>query len=343
MKSLVLHAPHDISVCDFPEPVLNDNGVKVAVYYGGLCGTDYHKYEGRSGSRKVTYPVILGHEISGVVAATGKNVIDFKVGDRVTVDPNYSCGQCWFCRHDMPHMCENARGVVKGFTEYICPPEKNVYHLPDELSLRDACLAEPLSCCLHGIELLDVKVGNSVLILGLGSIGTMMLELLKAMKTGPLIVVETDVRKKEKALSLGADLFIDPINEDVEEVISNAGIHNIDRVMECVGNKITIQNALHYAGKCATVVLFGVSDPDDPPIFNQYEAFTKELTIKSSFTNPYAMQKAIDLLADRTIDPEPLISKEMSLEECVEEIRNPNHSRNGKVIIKIRDKEGNML
>ena len=306
MKSLVLHQPGDVSVCDFPEPALAEDGVKIAVHYGGLCGTDFHKYHGRNGSRKVTYPVILGHEISGIVEETGNKVTRFKPGDRVTVDPNWNCGQCWFCRHDMPHMCENGKGVVKGFTEYICPPERNVYHLPDGLSLRDACLSEPLSCCLHGIELLDLKVGNSVLILGLGSIGTMMLEVLKSMKTGPLIVVETDVRKKDKALSLGADLFIDPIHEDVPEVIKKAGIPNVDRVMECVGNRHTIQNALHYAGKCATVVLFGVSDPSDPPVFDQYEAFTKELTIRNSFTNPYGMQKAIDLLASGTIDPETL-------------------------------------
>ncbi len=343
MKSIVLHQPGNVSVYDFPEPVLAEDGVRIAVYYGGLCGTDFHKYHGRNGSRKVTYPVILGHEISGVVEEIGSKVTRFKKGDRVTVDPNYSCGQCWFCRRDMPHMCENAKGVVKGFTEYICPPEANVYPLPETLSLRDACLSEPLSCCLHGISQLDLKIGNSVLIVGLGSIGMMMLELLKTCKTGPIIVVETDVSKKEKALAHGADLFIDPLHEDVKDVIGKAGIRNVDRVFECVGNRHTIQNALHYAGNCATVVLFGVSDPNDPPIFDQYEAFTKELTIKNSFINPYMMQTAIDLLADKTINAEAIIAKEVSMEECVEEIRNPVFSRQGKVIIKIRNEEGQVL
>ena len=336
MKALVLYGPRDLRISDFSEPALDDDGVKIAVHYCGLCGTDMHKYIGRSGSRKVIYPVPLGHEISGIVEAVGKNVTDFKVGDRVTADPNFSCGKCYFCRNGMPHMCENGRGVVKGMAEYVCPPQQNVYHLPNELSLRDASMTEPLSCALHGIKQLDLKPGNSVMIIGLGAIGTMMLEILQQTKTGPIIVVEPQQSKKELAMRLGADLFVDPNTEDVNQKIAEAGIKNVDRVIECVGARATMENAIHYAGKCATVVMFGVGDDDNPPHYFAYEAFQKELTIRSSFVNPHTMLQAIDLLARGVVRVNDFLSEVVTLEEMCEEIKNPVLSRRGKVIARIR-------
>ena len=114
MKAAVLFGPGDLRVTDFPEPPLGEDCVKVAVAYCGVCGTDFHKYAGKGGSRPVTYPVPLGHEVSGVVVETGSKVKDFKPGDRVTVDPNWSCGHCWFCQNGKRHHCTNSRGVVKG-------------------------------------------------------------------------------------------------------------------------------------------------------------------------------------------------------------------------------------
>ena len=177
MKAAVLRGPKDVKVEQFPEPKMHDNCVKIAVAYCGLCGTDFHKFAGKSGSRPVTYPVPLGHEASGVVVEIGKDVSNFKVGDRVTVDPNWSCGKCHWCHKGKRHLCKNSRGVVKGMAEFICPPEENVYHIPDSLSLRDAALTEPLSCCLHGINLLDLQMGDVVVIIGMGAIGLMMLQL----------------------------------------------------------------------------------------------------------------------------------------------------------------------
>ena len=337
MKALVLYGPYDLKIAEFPAPALTDDGVRIAVQYCGLCGTDMHKYHGRSGSRKVTYPVPLGHEISGIVEAVGKDVTDFKVGDRVTADPNYSCGKCYYCRNGLTHMCENSRGVIKGMAEYVCPPACNVYHIPDSLSLRDAAMTEPLSCALHGIKQLDVQLGNSVMIIGFGAIGNMMLQVLRHMKAGPIIVVETVDGKRETAARLGADLFINPITENVEEKLTEAGIRNVDRVIECVGAKSAVESAFHYAGKCATVVLFGVGDDSDPPAYYGYEAFQKELTIRNSFINPHTTQLAIDMLTDGRVIVDDFLSAVVSLEEMCEEIRSPALSRNGKVIAKIRE------
>ncbi|MBR2375585.1 MAG: zinc-dependent alcohol dehydrogenase family protein [Clostridia bacterium] len=334
MKAAVLRGPQDVRVEQFPEPPMHDNCVKVAVAYCGLCGTDFHKFAGKSGSRPVTYPVPLGHEASGVVVEIGKDVTNFKVGDRVTVDPNWSCGKCHWCHKGKRHLCRNSRGVVKGMAEYICPPEENVYHIPDSLSLRDAALTEPLSCCLHGIELLDMKLGDVVVIIGMGAIGLMMLQLCAKASAGKIIVVEPIEEKRETALKMGATLFVNPQTEDVAKVIKENGIECVDKVLECVGLISTAQLALEVADPGATVVLFGVSDNGAILPVDMYKAFTKELTIKTSYINPGTTPAAIDLLEKKAIDLDGFI-QEIAIEQLPEELQTKQFTRKGKVVVRI--------
>lgn len=337
MKALVLTGCHEVHVGEFPEPPFTDTSVKIAVSYCGLCGSDLHKYEGRSGSRPLKLPVPLGHEVSGVVEAVGKDVKGFKPGDRVTVDPNWSCGSCRYCRQGLSHMCENSRGVVKGMADFICPPQENVYPIPDHLSLLDASLTEPLSCCIHGMDLLDVKLGQTVVIVGMGAIGTIMLQLCTLASAANIIVIETVNSKKETALALGATAFINPTECDPKKAIAQLGIRNVDKVLECVGLPATINTALDVAGMGARVVLFGLGDPEKPVPFNQYAAITKELDIQTSFLNPHTTQRAIDLLSAGAIDTERIISKVVTPEEMVTELEERTYSRQGKVIVKWKE------
>ncbi len=335
MKAAVLCSPGDLRVTDFPVPAMGDDCVKVAVAYCGVCGTDFHKFAGKGGSRPVTYPVPLGHEASGVVVAVGPKVTNFKTGDRVTVDPNWSCGHCYFCQNGKRHHCSNSRGVVKGMAEFICPPQENVYHIPDSLSLKDAALAEPLSCCLHGVDLLDVKLGDTVAVVGMGAIGQIMLQLLAKSAAANIIIIETVEEKRQTAMELGATLFINPRVEDPVEAIKEAGIPNVDKVMECGGLTITAQTALDVAGKGATVVLFSVADPDAVLPLKLYEAFQKELVIKTSYINPNTTGRAVRLLSSGAIDTSHAISYVLELEELKEEIETRRYSRLGKVVVRI--------
>ncbi len=339
MKAIVLTGKHQVHIGEFPEPPMQPNTVKVAVAYCGLCGTDLHKYEGKSGSRPLTFPVPLGHEISGVVEAVGSAVTGFKPGDRVTVDPNWSCGSCYYCQNGLSHMCENSRGVVKGMADYVCPPQENVYHLPEGLSLRHAALAEPLSCCLHGMDLLDVKLGQNVAIVGMGAIGAIMVQLCRLASAANIVVIETAEAKREKAFALGATAFINPMKEDPVQALAKLNIGNVDKVLECVGLPATVATALDVAGKCARVVLFGLGDPDTPFPFNQYAAITKELDIQTSFLNPHTTGRAINLLAHRAIDADAIISKVLDAEEMLQELHDRQYSRQGKVLLKWKDFE----
>ena len=337
MKATVLFAPKDLRVTDFKEPPLLDNGVKVAVAYCGLCGTDFHKFMGKAGSRPVVYPVPLGHEVSGVVVDVGKNVTEFKKGDRVTVDPNFSCGNCYYCKNGKRHLCSNSKGVVKGLAEYICPPKENVYLIPDTLSLLDASLTEPLSCCLHGVDLLDIKSGETVAVIGCGAIGAIMVQILKSTGAGKIIVFDADDDKRKRAIDLGAHAFINPVKQNVNEEIKNLGVENIDKVIECGGIIATASLALSVAGRGATVVLFGVSDAQAELPLKWYDAFTKELVIKTSYINPNTTVRSIAMLENGVIDTSKLISAVISMEEVVNEISTRALSSKGKVIVKVNE------
>ena len=337
MKASVLFGPKDLRITDFNEPPLLDNGVKVAVAYCGLCGTDFHKFMGKAGSRPVVYPVPLGHEISGVVVEVGKNVTEFKKGDRVTVDPNWSCGNCYYCKNGKRHLCSNSKGVVKGLAEYVCPPKENVYLIPDSLSLKDAALTEPLSCCLHGVDLLNVKSGETVAVIGLGAIGALMVQILKSTGVGKIIAFDANEEKRKIAKDLGVYAFINPITENVEETIKNVGVECVDKVIECGGIPATASLALNVAGRGATVVLFGVSDSNAILPIKWYDAFTKELIIKTSYINPNTTQRAIAMLSNGIINADKAISAVISMEEVIEEISTRALSSKGKVIVKVNE------
>lgn len=335
MKAVVLYGKRDVKVGDFPVAEVGDKDIKVAVEYCGICGTDFHKVMGRAGSRPVKYPVPLGHEISGYVAEVGKDVVGFAVGDPVTVDPNYSCGECYYCKEGKGSFCENSRGVVKGMAEYVVAPVKNVYHLPEGIDMKDAALCEPLACCLHGTDLLGTVHGENVALIGFGSIGVIMLQLLRLAGAGRILVIEPREEKREMALSMGATDFVSPFDEEALRGIGEK-LH-ISKVIECVGNMFAQKLAISVADKGATVVFFGVSGAEEQLPVCVYDLFVKELTLKTSYINPHTTGRALELLANKRLDTDSIFSAILSMEEAVGELLEPNYSKIGKVLVKIKD------
>ena len=333
MKAVVLYGPGNVGLGELPVPETKENDVRIKVAFCGICGSDIHKFRGKKNTHPVRYPVALGHEISGTVEAVGSGVKSLKPGDRVTADPNWSCGKCRFCREGKPSFCDSARGVVKGMAEYVVCPEENVYRIPDGLSLRDAALAEPVSCCLHGADLLGLRQGEKAALVGFGAIGAIMLCLLKASGASEITVIETRGERRTLAFERGATRFINSGDREALERLSEA--NPPDRVIECVGVSPAQETALAIAGKGATVVMFGVSDSETKLPVSFYDAFTKELTIKTSFVNPHTTPRAIALLASGAIDAPKVICAEITPEQALDEIRNPALSKSGKVLVKI--------
>ena len=338
MKAAVYHGKQDLRVEEIKEIVIKDNEVLIQVKYCGVCGTDLHIFNGEGGSYAVTPPLVPGHEFSGVVAGVGKKVTAVKPGDRVSGDPNDMCGECYFCRNGKQHFCTDNIGVGTtvdgGFAEYVSMREKQVYKIPDSLSFIEGAMAEPMACCLHGIDLCRIKSGDAVLVMGGGPIGMIMMQLSKNAGASKVILSEPVAEKRELALKLGADKVIDPIREDVQEILSSY-CQNVDVVIECVGNVRTQADAIKFAGKGATVMYFGLAGPEDTVPVKPDDLFKKELKLTSSFINPYTFDRAIQVLESGKVDVESIITNIVPLEQIVDVFTQPEFRKTGKVMIQI--------
>ena len=218
----------------------------------------------------------------------------------------------------------------KGFAEYVYPPEKNVYHIADTLDLEAAAFTEPLSCAVHGMDLIGIQSGKTVAMYGMGAIGSLMLQLIRLTGAAKIIVIEREAEKRRLALELGATMAIS--DQEIEEVAKQ---ENIDYVIECIGLKSTMEQAIRIAGKYAKVLLFGLGDPEQPISFNQFEAYTKELSIYTSFLNPLCSERAVHLLESGQINTKKIISAKLTLEEMGEELKTLRYARKGKVLVSV--------
>ena len=335
MKAAVFYGTHDIRVQEVQELALGPKDVRIAVAYCGVCGTDIHIYEGDPGAAAVTPPNVLGHEMSGVVVETGADVTQVQSGDRVAVDPNEMCGQCFYCRNAMGHFCTEMTGYGTtargGFASYLTVPEKQVYKIPDHLPLKHAALSETVSCCVHGIDLCNIRAGQTVLVLGAGPIGLIMLQLAKLQGAAYIIVSEPTAQKRELALKLGADKAVNPTTEDLAAIL--AGYPNVDCIIECVGSVKTMSQAVGLAGRGATVMFFGLTPPNAELAIKPYEVFARELHITASFINPYTFTRAISLLAEEKINVRDMISLELPLDDILKVFEEPACRQGGKVLI----------
>lgn len=340
MKAAVYHGPQDLRVEEVPVRGLKENEVMIQVKYCGVCGTDMHIFNGDGGSFEVHPPLIPGHEFSGVVAKTGSAVTSVQVGDRVSGDPNDMCGECYFCKNAMQHFCTDNVGVGTtvdgGFAEYVIMREKQVYRFSEHLSFMEAAMAEPISCCLHGIDLCHIRSGCTVLVMGGGPIGMIMMQLAKNAGAATVIMSEPVAEKRELALKLGASRVINPMEEDVEAVLAHC-CKNVDVVIECVGNIHTQADAVRFAGKGATVMYFGLASPEAAYPLKPDLVFKKELTITSSFINPYTFERAIQVLESGTIELKSLITDIIPLDHIVDVFTKPEYRRTGKVMIQIAE------
>lgn len=338
MKAARFYGKHRLVVEDVPAREPEANEIKIRVKMCGICGTDVHIFEGDKGSAEVNPPVILGHELSGDVVSVGSNITRFKVGDRVSVDPNSYCGKCYYCAKGKKHLCENMLGmgtaVDGGFAEFVTVPEELVFPVAPNVSYEAAAMIEPISCCLHGMDLTDVRLGDTVMIVGTGNIGLIMLQLCRHAGAARIVAVEPNEKRRKKALEMGADVAIDPIHDDTEKVLRENQVCYIDKVIDCAGRTDTAEYCVKYAGRGATVMLFGLTGPDDEMRLKPFEVFQKELTIKGSFVNPNAFERAGRLLANGVVDVESIITSVVDLDDIQSVFEQRLYAKDGKVLIR---------
>lgn len=338
MKAAVFRGKNEIKVKDIEIGSPGPDEVQIKVEACGVCGTDLHIYEGAGGAAKCEPPTILGHEFSGVVYKVGSNVKELKLGDRVCVDPNDMCGNCYYCKIGKAHFCENMIGIGTttdgGFAEFCNVREKQVYKIGENLSFEEGAMAEPVACCLHGMDLTGIQAGDTVMVIGGGTIGLIMLQLAKLSGASILIMVEPVKHKRDMAEKLGANITIDPFNQSVQDVLDSYAIHTVNSVIECVGHKSTMQDAIKFVGKGGTAMLFGLTHPECEIPLLPFEVFKREISIKASFINPYTQSRAISLLQSGKINVKDLITDVISLDEINNVFEDNSYRSRGKIIIK---------
>lgn len=320
-----------------PEP--GEEQVLVKVSACGVCGTDVHIYHGGKGSAEVAPPVILGHEFSGHIVKLGSGVTSLEEGQLITVDPNIYCGKCRPCRQGQKQMCHHMRAVGVnmdgGFADYCLVPYAKCVPVPEGTDPELAALAEPLACCLHGIDRVGIRPGENVLVIGGGTIGQIMLQLARLAGAAKVVLSEPVEIRRELAVCLGADAAIDPLHEDLpqrlSELLSRDGA---DVVIECVGNPRTSAQAIDAAAGCGRVMLFGVPNPDAVLQTKMHPIFQKELTIMGSFVNPDTHSRAVALLSSGQLKLKELITHRFPVSQLEEAIKMQTGTQSIKVLVK---------
>ena len=335
MKSAVFYGKHDLRVEEHPMPEVGPHDVLIQVEACGVCGTDVHIYEGDKGAAEVTPPTILGHEFSGVIREVGSEVKKCKAGDRVCIDPNCYCGACDPCRNGVAHFCENMMGygttVNGGFAEYCAVDERQVYLLGENTTFEQGAMAEPVACCLHGIDMCEIQPGQQVVIIGGGMIGLLMLQLAKLAGAAKVALLEPVENKREVGRKLGADVCIDPVKEDVKERLAENGMDWVNVVIECVGRPSTIEQAIEIAGNKAVVMMFGLTKPDEEIAVMPFQVFQKELVLKASYINPYTQKRALDLINSGRLDVSSMVYEVCSLDKLEEILSRPEVRAKGSM------------
>lgn len=325
------------AVADLPTPHTGPGELVLRNQVCGVCGTDVHIYHGEPGSADVNPPVVLGHEYSGEVVEVGEGVTGFAVGDHVTVDPNIYCGHCAYCQNGKKQLCPSmeAIGVTRdgGFAQYSRIPASQAFKLEPTVPWEAAAMAEPLACCLHGIDLAGIQVGDKVCVVGGGAIGLLMVQLAKLSGASQIVLSEPNEKRRQVGLQLGANAALDPTRPDAQEAFAQVLDGGANVVIECVGNVPAVKSAFQFAGKGATVLLFSVPKVDatfDLPLFDVYK---KELTIKGSFVNPDTHARAVALINSGKVDFGPIITHRFPLDQLPEAIAMQMSDASIKVVV----------
>lgn len=311
MRVGVYYNNNDVRVEHRPKPKIKDGEFLFKVMASGICGSDVMEWY-----RIKTAPRILGHEATGEIAEVGKGVKKYRKGNRVFVSHHVSCDECHYCLSGHPTACETLHKTnfdPGGFSEYIRVPkinvEKGVYLLPDEVSYEEGTLIEPLACVIRGQRLMEVKNGDSVLILGSGISGILHVQLAKLLGAGRVITTDINDYRLKMAKKFGADCAINAKEFNTEENLS-------DKVIVCTGAKSATIQALNSVDRGGSILYFAVPEPSfnlEVPI-NDF--WRNEITMMTSYgAGPGDLEASLKLIASRKINVHYMITHRLSLDE----------------------------
>lgn len=315
MQAVVFPEPHRISVENVADPGYEADEVIVRVSQVGICGTDLHIYRGEYHS---DFPLIAGHEFVGEIVEVGKDVGRLQPGERVAVDPNLNCGECYFCRQEQANHCLDwqAVGVTRpgAFAEYVAVPARACYLVPDDLTDAQAAFVEPLSCVVHALKRLRVSPGDEALIFGAGPMGLLLVQALRHSGASQVVVVEKEPARRDLAEQMGATAAL-AAALDPAKSLHELAPYGYAVVVDATGAPAVIEQALQYLKPRGQYLQFGVAPEGVTVQWSPYEIYRHDWTIIGSFALCYTFQPAIAWMASRVVDIAPLISHTLPLAE----------------------------
>jgi (R,R)-butanediol dehydrogenase/meso-butanediol dehydrogenase/diacetyl reductase len=330
MKAAVWYGRKDVRVETVPEPPAPGPGeVKIKVHQTGICGSDLHEYDAGPifiptkeahplTGRKA--PLILGHEFSGEIVEIGKEVKNFKVGDRVAPDAAQHCGQCYMCRVNRYSVCEKLAftGLMAdgAFAEYVNVPAYTCYKLLPELSSEAGALVEPIAVGIHAIRQGKVLEGDSVAVVGAGTIGLVTIQAARAAGAKHVFSIEVAKDRKKFARELGA-IVLDPKETDVAAAIRDQTRgEGVDVAIECIGKAETVNTCIQCAKRGGKIVIVGIFEKPGEINYNDLVFQEKELVGSLAYCGEF--DTAIALLADGRLKAETLITGKINLEDIID-------------------------
>ena len=329
MKGAVFEGKHRILVKDdFLKPEINSNGVLIKVKKVGICGTDVGSYE--TGGPNIPGKII-GHEFSGEIVEIGENVKKLKIGNRVTVNPQIPCNNCYYCNHDQENMCK-LQNYSLGTTEngamrdFINVKAERVHKLPDNVSYDGGAIVEPLSIALHAIQQSGFKIGDTAAVIGTGPIGLFVIQILRASGAKKIFALEPVESKQKIALELGADKVFKPILWN--KIVRATDKIGPDHVYDCVGLSSTVTTSLSLIKKGGCITIIGMHD-SSYEINNARLITINSITVKGTYGyNQDVYKTAISLLEQGKINIELFITNRITINEIpqmFEKLANPPH------------------
>lgn len=329
MKALVFKGIKDLRIMEVPEPKITEDEILVKVDSCSICGTDVRTF--KSGHTRIKDNRILGHEFSGVIAEVGRNVSGYNVGDRVMVVPGIPCGKCFYCQNGLQNLCDDRKIIGfdfdGAFAQYVRIPEAaikfgNVKHIPENLSLKEACLIEPFTAVYNGQNLLDISIGTSVAIIGGGPIGIM--HSIQARYRGASKIVIFDISEERCRIAErfnSVDYVINSSKTDpIEEAKKITHGKGFDVVIVSCSAGMAQQQALIMARKAGKVSFFaGLPHDNSVTQLDTNLIHYKQLGVfGANGSGPKDYDFTIDFLSSPLINISELISMELSLDESLE-------------------------
>jgi len=325
MKAAQFYGPEDIRLEEIDAPTPEPDEVLVDVAACGICGSDLHFYEDGFPNREVDYPITLGHEVGGTVVEVGDEVDDVEVGTDVVLSPHTPCYDCWSCENALYNLCQNLKATSArpgGYAEQVCEKASNAIPLPDGVSPANAAIAQPVSVGLHAVRESGIGLGDSALVVGAGPIGLGAVRFAKSAGAGPLYVSEPTDSRREIAGDFGADVLIDPTEEDPVERVREETDVGVDFAFEAVGHETTLAQAVEStrpAGHTTVIGVFGGAADFEPQHLVRYQRSVAGSTshqLGPKVTKEYDV--VLRQLASGELDAEQYVSSRIGLEDVVE-------------------------